>query len=103
MPVYPSAPVPQIATPPLVRLDADRLNELLGSQGGLCTGKDGTISACAIGPRPKWDIDQIKVPALVDLSQLQAGDRPEYVICRINYKPQPPKWECAEVYKGTPR
>ena len=94
---------PQLASPPVVRLDSARLNELLGGQGGLCTGKDGTVSACAIGPRPKWEVDQIKVPALVDMSQLQAGDRPDYVICRINYKPQPPKWECAEVYKGTPR
>jgi hypothetical protein len=94
---------PQLEHQPAVRLDPARVNELIGSQGGLCSGKDGLVAVCASGPRPKWDIDQIKVQALVDLSQLQPGDRPDYVICRINYKQQPPKWECAEIYKGIPR
>lgn len=98
------APVePQRVSPPAMRLDSAGLNALISSQSGLCTGKDGVVATCSTGPRPRWDVDQIKVPALVDTTQLPATDRPDYVICRINYKEQPPKWDCAEIYKGTPR
>ena len=98
------APVePQRVSPPAMRLDSARLNALISSRSGLCTGKDGVVAACSIGPRPRWDVDQIMVAALVDTTQLQATDRPDYVICRIDYKQQPPKWNCAEIYTGTPR
>lgn len=103
LPMQQAPAEPQRVSPPAMRLDSAGLNALISSQSGLCTGKDGVVAACSTGPRPRWDVDQIKVPALVDTTQLQATDRPDYVICRIDYQQQPPKWDCAEIYKGTPR
>jgi hypothetical protein len=74
-----------------------------GGPGGLCTGLGGDLSACTPRPRPKFDIGNLGAKPIVDLDVLPAAERPEWVLCRLDYREKPPLWTCAEVYTSLPR
>jgi len=74
-----------------------------GDLGALCTGLGGELSACTPRPRPKFDIGSLNAKPIVDLDVLPPAERPEWVLCRLNYREKPPAWTCAEVYTSLPR
>ena len=77
---------------------AELLPVALGGNRGLCVGLEGTTSLCAPGPKPRLEVEGLRV----NLRQPIEGVLPSHVLCRIKREASQALLECVEIYTGLP-
>lgn len=74
-----------------------------GPQGALCTGHTGVAAACVPRPQVNFNLRELGLKPLRDVNVLPPSDQPRWVLCRLDYREKPPRWECAEIFDRLPR
>jgi hypothetical protein len=97
-PGHPGAAVPAGG----LLLNPATLDRVLADGGALCVGLGGNAAACTPRPGIKYELDTLTVRPRVDLGALKPAERPTYVVCKLDYRQNPPSWRCTEVYTGQP-
>lgn len=85
-----------------LRIGTATLDRVLAEGGALCVGMGGNAAACTPRPGIKYELDKLAPRPLVDLGSLKPAERPAFVVCRLDYRQNPPTWRCTEVYAGQP-